>query len=140
MAKRDKQPAPIVRKTARGISAVSGYEAERIMADPMGTEYDLVKRSRRSNPQNGLYWQMLTRIVRATGKWPTPEHLHEELKWICGYRYRMVDWATGSVVELLDSTAFDRMNTDEFRVYFDLAQQKIAEHLGFDPLAFYEAA
>lgn len=140
MAKRDKMSPPIVTKTARGLSAVSAFDAERIMGDPAGTEYDLVKRSKRSNPQNGLYWQTLTQVVRATGKWPTAEHLHHELKLVCGYRMTVVDWETGEVSQAVDSTAFDAMSADEFRTYFDLAMAKLAEHVGFDPLAFYARA
>lgn len=137
MAKRDKISPPIVTKTARGLSAVSAFDAERLMSDPAGTEYDLVKRTKRSNPQNGLYWQTLTQVIRATGKWPTAEHLHHELKLVCGYRMTVVDWDTGEVSQAVDSTAFDQMKPDEFKAYFDLAMSKLAEHIGFDPLAFY---
>jgi hypothetical protein len=137
MTKRDKISPPIVAKTARGLSAVSGFDAERIMSDPAGTEYDLVKRTKRSNPQNSLYWQTLTQVVRATGKWPSAEHLHHELKLVCGYRMTIVDWDTGEVSQAVDSTAFDNMSADQFRTYFDLAMAKLAEHVGFDPLAFY---
>lgn len=140
MAKREKAPPPIVRKTQRGIAPVSGYEAERLMADPVGTEYDLVKRSRRSNPQNGLYWQILSQVVRATGKWPTKEHLHHELKIVCGFRMTVVDWETGEATQAVDSTAFDEMKPDEFNRYFELAMAKLADHLGFDPLSFSEYA
>lgn len=140
MAKQDKAPSPIVRKTARGLSPISAFDAERLMSDPLGTEYDLVKRSRRSNPQNSLYWSVLGSVVRATGKWPTANHLHNELKLICGYRMQIVDWKTGALSIAVDSTAFDAMSADEFRVYFDLAMQKLTEHLGFDPIAFGVAA
>lgn len=140
MAKREKAPAPIVRKTARGIAPVSGYEAERLMADPVGTEYDLVKRSRRSNPHNALYWSVLAQVVRATGKWPSSSHLHHELKLACGYRMTVVDWETGGTSQAVDSIAFDEMTQDEFNAYFETAMGKLADHLGFDPLAYSEYA
>ena len=138
MSRRDKAPPPIVRKTLRGLSAVSAFDAEQFVNDPVGTEYDLVKRTKRSNPQNSLYWSTLTRVVIATGKWPSAEHLHHELKLICGYRMTVVDWKTGEVSQAVDSTAFDQMSADEFRAYFDLAMQNLAEHVGFDPLGFYQ--
>lgn len=140
MAKHEKPPAPIVRKTARGLSPVSGWDAELIMSDVPGTEYDLVKRSKRSNPQNSLYWVTLANVCRATGKWPTPAHLHHELKLVCGFKMTVVDWETGEVSQAVDSTAFDAMTADEFRVYFDMAMEKLAEHVGFDPLAYGVAA
>lgn len=140
MAKRDKRPAPIVRKEARGLSPVGSFFAEMIMEDPVGTEYDLVKRTKRSNPQNALYWSVLAHVVKATGKWPTPEHLHHELKLICGFAIPVVNWETGQPGVAVDSTAFDKMTHDEFRVYFDTAMEKLAEHLRFDPLAYLPRA
>ena len=140
MAHRDKPPAPIVRKSPRGLSPVTGWDAELILADAPGTEYDLVKRSKRSNPQNSLYWVTLGNVCRATGKWPTAAHLHHELKLVCGFKMTVVDWETGEVSQAVDSTAFDAMSADEFRVYFDAAMEKLAEHIGFDPLAYGVAA
>ena len=140
MTRKEKAPPPIVRKGPKGLHGVTSWDAEQIMADAPGTEYDLVKRTRRSLPQHRLYWQVLSQVVRATGKWPTAEHLHHELKLVCGYRMTIVDWATGEVSTAVDSTAFDAMNQDEFKTYFDTAMQKLAEHIGQDPLAFYEGA
>ena len=140
MTKRDKAPSPIVRKTERGISPVAASDAEQIMNDPFGTEYDLVKRTRRSLPQLRLYWSVLRNVVNATGKWPTAAHLHENLKIICGYTRPVVNWETGEVHQIIDSIAFDAMTADEFRTYFDLAMEKLSEHLGYDVLAFMEAA
>lgn len=139
-ARRDKPPAPIVRKTARGLQPVAAFFAEQILSDKAGTEYDLVKRSKRSNPQNALYWITLANVVRATGRWATAAHLHDDLKLMCGFRRTTVDWDTGAVRIVVDSTAFDAMNADEFRVYFDTAMAKLAEHVGFDPLAYSVAA
>lgn len=139
MAKRDKPPAPIVRKEARGLSPVSGFFAEMIISDPVGTEYDLVKRSKRSNPQNGLYWSILGNVVSATGKWPNAEKLHDALKRACGFVTVNYDM-NGNEFITTDSTAFDKMNADEFRVYFDLAMERMADSLGFDPMAYLPRA
>ena len=65
MGKREKPPAPMVEKSAHGFMPVTAYDAELLIADPVGTEYDLVKRTRRSWPQLKLYWSMLNRIVKA---------------------------------------------------------------------------
>lgn len=140
MSKREKPPAPIVRKTPRGIQAVDALGVETILSDPLGTEYDLVKRSRRSLPQLRLYWSILNNVVRATGKWPTSAHLHDQLKLICGFTRPVINWETGEVTQVVDSIAFDAMSHDDFRVYFDTAMEKLSEHLGFNPLEFLEAA
>lgn len=138
MTKREKAPSPMVVKTARGLSPVAAFDAEQLWADPAGTEYDLVKRTKRSWPQLKLYWAMLNRVVKATGKWPSAEHLHEAIKLTLGYCREGVNLRTGDVTLVADSAALDRMDHDQFRQFFDAAQGLIAEQLGFDPLAFIE--
>ncbi len=138
-SKRDKPPSIIVQKTVNGLRAVSGFDAERLDVEPIGAEYDLVRRSRRSNPQQSTYWAGLHLAVEATGNWPTASHLHEDLKLMCGFRRQAVDWETGEVFTTLDSTAFDAMTQEEFSVYFNAAQAKFAEHYAFDPWAEYLA-
>ena len=134
MARRDRRPAPIVRKDARGLSPVDAFFAESIDADPIGTEYDLVKRTKRSNPQNSLYWVTLNHVVQATEIWPTPEHLHDALKRACGFIVVNYD-LHGKEFITTDSTAFDAMSPDEFKFYFDRAMEKLASTVGFDPIA-----
>ncbi len=140
MAKRDKPSAPIVRKTARGLSPAASIDAEQVWADPVGTEYDLVKRTKRSWPQLKLYWSMLNRIVKATGDWPSSVHLSDEIKLTLGYRRVLANLRTGEVHECPDSIALDNMSHDEFMAYFEAAQALLAEKIGFDPLAFLEEA
>ncbi len=139
MSKRDKRPHPIVRKEARGLSPVAAFFAEQIIADPIGTEYDLVKRTKRSNPQNALYWLVLGHVVSATGKWPTAEKLHDALKRACGFVTINHDM-NGNEFITTDSTAFDKMNADEFRGYFDHAMMMLSDSLGFDPMAYLPRA
>lgn len=133
MTRKDKRPSPIVRKGPKGLYPVNAHYAEVIHGDAMGTEYDLVKRTRRSLPQLGLYWSVLTKCVRATDRWANAEKLHEALKMACGFvttNYTMA----GEPFYTVDSIAFDKMDADQFREYFDAAMRKLAEHLGFDPL------
>jgi hypothetical protein len=138
--KREKPPVPMVRKERHGYSPVSAYDAELLFSDAAGTEYDLVKRTKRSLPQLRLYWAMLGRVVKATGKWPTPEHLHSDLKIVLGYYIRTVNVFTGEERLEPDSAALDQMSADEFRGFFDRAVIELTNHLEFDPLAFMEAA
>jgi len=138
VSKREKPPAPMVEKAARGLIPVAAYDAELLWADPVGTEYDLVKRTRRSWPQLKLYWSMLNRVVKGAGKWPSAEHLHEAIKLTLGYVREVVNLRTGEVSLVADSAALDAMSPDEFRVFFDSATELLAARLGFDPLAFTE--
>lgn len=140
MAKRDKSPAPIIRRTMKGFALVGPWDAEQVENDAIGTEYDLVKRSRRSLPQLRLYWQALAAAVRATEQWPSAEHLHEDLKFTLGYTRKAVNLATGEVVLSVDSVGFDAMDADAFKAFFDKAMALLAEHTGVDPLEFYGRA
>ncbi len=139
-SKRDKPPVPMVIKTQRGLSPVAAYDQELILDAPMGAQFDLVRRSRRSWPQLKLYWATLSQVVKSTGRWPTAEHLSDELKLACGFARTCVDWETGELRRIPDSVALHAMSEDEFQVYFDLAMTKLAEHIGYDPLAFAVAA
>lgn len=138
MGKREKPPVPMVEKTARGFSPITAYDAELLIADAAGTEYDIIKRTKRSLPQHRLYWLMLNRIVKATGQWPDAEKLHRDIKLTNGYVEKAVNLRTGEVSVTPDSTALDAMKQDEFQIFFDLAVKLLAEKLMFDPLAFLE--
>ena len=140
MSKRDKQPPAIVSKTKQGIRPVSAFDLDCIMSDPIGTEYDLVKRSGRSLKHLRTYWKMLSTVVSATGAWPTKEHLSDEIKLTLGYRRQLADLRTGEVTTSVDSIAFDKMTHDEFVAYFNSAHKLLIEKLDFDPLAFLEEA
>ncbi|WMT88236.1 hypothetical protein NO932_06405 [Pelagibacterium sp. 26DY04] len=137
---KEKRPSILVRKTARGLSPVTAYDAELLYAAGMGEEFELSPMTKRSNRQLRTYWLALKRVCDTTGRWPTPEHLHDELKLVCGFKRNVVDMQTGEVAVVVDSIAFNAMTQDEFRVYMDLAMEKLSDAIGFDPLAFLEAA
>jgi hypothetical protein len=140
MSNRDKAPNPIVAKTARGLSPIAAYDAELLMEAPIGREFDLVPRTKRSTRQNRTYWLMLKRVCAATGKWPNARILHHALKRACGYRFEYVDVETGEVREDVDSTAFEAMSHDEFVEYMQVAAGFLSAAVGFDVLAFLEDA
>ena len=135
MAKRkDKPPAPIVRKDARGLSPAAAYDAEALDGFALGTEFDLVARTKRSIPQNGTYWKALQFAIDATGRWPHREALHTALKVKLGYVEPIFD-LNGKVVGMKpDSTAFEAMNHKEFRDFMDRALSDLSDAVGFDVL------
>jgi hypothetical protein len=137
-SKRRDKVGIILRKEADGrLSPVAPIDAEQIDALKVGVELNATLRSKRSNPQLRLYWSILAEVVRATDKWPTPEHLSEALKQACGFltkNYRL----DGTPFIMTDSIAFDAMTQPMFQGYFDSAMAKLADAVGFDPLAAYE--
>ena len=140
MARRDKQPAPIVCLSGGALRPVSSYDAQELAAYPVGTEFDLVARTKRSQPQLRMYWAILAQAVAATGRWPTREKLHNALKFDLG-RVEPVYNTKGHIVSMTpDSIALDSMPPIEFQAYFNEAMALLSEVLGYDPLENLGAA
>ncbi len=137
---KEKRPPILVTKSPRGLSPATAYDAEMLYLAAMGTEFEIKPTTRRSHRHLRTYWLALKRVVDATGMWPTPEHLHDDLKMVCGFRRQVVNMETGEIGVVVDSIAFDKMNQDEFKAYMDLAMEKLAANIGWDPLAFLEVA
>jgi len=134
VTKRDKPPPPIAALSKGRLSPVSAYDAEAIGRYPDGTQFDMVARTKRSHPQLRLYWVVLGNAVKATGRWPTAEKLHEGLKMDLG-RTEAVYNLRGKIVGLKpDSIALDKMTQLEFQAYFDEAMALMSDVLGYDPL------
>lgn len=133
MARMDAPPKPIVRLIQGRLQPVGAYDAEVLDSALPGSEFELAAISKRYPPRNAAYWAGLGAAVKATDAWPTSKHLHDDLKRLCGY----VDWylnpLTGREEMRVQSAAFDKMNEAEFRAYFQLAQMRFAEKMGFDP-------
>ena len=137
---KDKAPPPIVKRTAKGLFAIDAQDAQDIAADPLGTEYDLVKRSTRRWRHLRTYWKALALVVHNDDRWPSPEHLHHNLKLACGYKWQAINMETGEFADVVDSIAFDKMTQPQFKKYMDIAMEKLASVIGYDPLAFLEDA
>ena len=132
---RDKRPAPIVRLAGGKLSPVSAFDAEQIAAHANGTEFDMIARTKRSNPQNGLYWATLHNVCEATGRWERPEALHMALKVQLGYVEPLMG-LDGKIKGMVpDSTSFSAMSHADFKVFFDRAMAALAEAIGVDPMS-----
>jgi hypothetical protein len=130
-------PVVMVEKKGGSLSPLSPIDAEILDSFEQGAMFRLEYASRRSNPQNSLYWVMLQRIVDATGRWPSSEALHKQLLIECGH-YTPVLSLDGKRARLeADSASFKAMRPKEFKAYMDMAIDKLAEHTGIDPLEFY---
>jgi hypothetical protein len=142
MSTKDKAPPPMAVKTEKGLRPARAWDAEALSADALNTEYELVKVTRRKPKQHRTYWRALNLVVKggASNRWPTAEHLHDELKLAAGFYRKAANLATGEIMLIPDSTAFDKMGQDEWQVYMDRAMELIAQECGIDPLAWLEAA
>lgn len=113
---------------------ITGYDAELLEDYAQGSVFNLTSTGKRSNPHHNMYWGILRSVCRATGKWPTEKHLHEELKFACGYWTMRYSSLSGAFLRLPDSISFDDMTQQEFSTYFEMAMEKLAEALGYDPV------
>lgn len=138
MAKRGKEKAGMIfEKTPHGVRPISAFDAEELDRFPLGTEFDLAPRTKRSLPQHRTYWKALSDVVKATDAWPTPEHLHDALKHDLGY-VEVRKTLGGQPYISTESTAFAAMTADEFKAYMEKAIARLAEVTGIDPLEFLE--
>jgi len=137
---RDKAPPPMATKTEKGLRPLRAWDAEALSDDPLGTEYELSKVTRRKPKQHRTYWRALGLVCKSTNRWASAEHLHDEIKLACGFYRKAANLETGEIMLIPDSTAFDKMDQAEWQVFMDRAMELIAREVGIDPLAWLEAA
>ncbi len=125
-----KQPYIFTREGTRLIPA-EPWTAERLDGFPEGVYIKAATLTRpRSLPFQGFYWVHLSNIIKATECAATPDHLHKALLKLSGYTAPVYN-SQGKIIELVeDSTAFDKMDQDEFYAYVEKAKFALANHLG----------
>lgn len=133
--KTDREKIPLIlRRTERGLEPRSQLARDALAQYALHSDVEITVRKRRSLPQLRLYWAMLQNVVEATGAWPTAEHLHDALKMDLGYT-TPVKGMDGKLLMIPDSAAMSKMDSAQFRAFFDAAAARLAEICGFDPLA-----
>jgi len=132
--KTDREKMPLVlRRTERGLEARTRLAADILEKFALHSDVEVSIKKRRSLPQLKLYWAMLQNVCDATGAWPDAEHLHDALKLDLGYvtPIRTVD---GKLAMIPDSAAMSKMDSAQFKQFFDAVAKRLAEVCGFDPL------
>lgn len=129
----DKPPPILLQVCPDGIRPYDRLSSD-YMADLVaGQVLTCTPRKGRTAPRNAAYWVGIGIAVKATEAWPSPDHLHNDLKRLCGYVDTYHNPLTGRDEIRVQSTAFNKMNESEFAAYFRLAQMKFISALGFDP-------
>lgn len=138
--KPDRETQPLVlRRTERGLEARSRSAADMLGKYALHSDVEVSIKKRRSLPQLKLYWAMLNNVVDATGAWPDAEHLHDALKLDLGY-VTLIRTVDGKLAMIPDSAAMSKMDSAQFKKFFDAVAQRLAEVCGFDPLATTQEA
>lgn len=102
--------------------------AELLRRMPIGEDVVCRVLRGRSALQNRLYWQVLERVVEATGKWRTADELHAALKVAIGH-VETVQLFDGRKVLVPDSIRFEHMSQDEAQVFYDAAFHVICDEV-----------
>lgn len=126
-------PPLLLQKTPQGLMPYGAHSGQMLADYVMGQVITCQPRKNRTVPRNAAYWAGLQNAVKATDAWPTPDHLHNDMKRLCGYVDVCHNPLTGRDEVRVQSTAFNRMSESEFAAFFRLAQLKFAERMGFDP-------
>ena len=128
------KPHITVKLNDRGqFEPVSLYDAEQLAECSRGQTFTVIPMQERSIGHQKLYWSILGKVVKSTGRWATPDHLHRDLKMACGY-YQTVASEMGGIYYSPDSTAMKKMSQKDFNKFFESAMQKLSETIGYDPL------
>lgn len=136
----DREKIPLMlRRTERGLEPRSRLARDLLDKYAVHSDVEVSIRKRRSLPQLRMYWAMLNNVVEATGAWPDAEHLHDALKLDLGY-VTPIKTMDGKLVMIPDSAAMSKMDSAQFKGFFDAAAARLAEVCGFDPLASEDAA
>lgn len=131
----DKPPPLLLQKCPDGLKPYGAHSLDMLDELATGQVMEAKPRKGRTNPRNSAYWVGLQTATKATEAWPTPSHLHNDLKRLCGYVDVYHNPLTGKDEVRPQSTAFDKMSESEFAAYFRLAQLKFASVMQFDPWA-----
>jgi hypothetical protein len=124
--------APIGAPYAVALLPADDATAEAFAKLPLAETIPIKLMRARSLPQNRLYWAILQHVAEAT-EWESAETLHEVLKVRLGL-FSTGKTPAGKLVCIPKSTAFDAMDADEFRAYFDRAVAVICREIlgGYD--------
>lgn len=138
MPKRTRESAGLIlERGPRGVGPASAFDAEQLDRFPIGTQFRATSLTKRSLPHHRLYWGVLSRVVAATERWPTPEHLHQLLMEDLGY-VTVIHDLKGRPKVVRDSEAFDAMKQHEFNDYYLKSIARLAEVIGCDPHSLLE--
>ena len=136
----DKPPSILIQKCPDGLKPYGIHSAPMLDDLIVGQVLTCTPRKGRTVPRNAAYWAGLNAAVKASDAWPTAQHLHDDLKRLCGYVDFYHNPLTGRDEIRPQSTAFAKMGESEFALFFRLAQTRFIGRMGFDPWLREDAA
>lgn len=126
-----------MRRVRNKLECFDPWSAEQLESLKEGVDLNVTVTLKRSLSQLNLYWAGLGYAVEHFDdglalRYPTAKKLHRTMLIELGYSdviYRI----DGSIIVTEDSIAFDKMEQDDFNVYFERARAKAVAWLLYDP-------
>lgn len=123
-----------VKRIGNRFVPISRFDEKLILDQPEGVAIEVTVSRKRSLPQLRKYWAILNEVVEASPcNYPTAEKLHCAIKLALGYTTDVV-MLDGTIVQIPDSVAFDKMSAADFRLFFDNAVTLLNRLTGSDVL------
>lgn len=113
-------------RTQRGLEPATAYDADLVEAFPLRQQIRAIVHRARSVPQHRLFFAMIGHVARACGR--SPQDMLDIIKLETGH-YRTIE-RKGERYRIPESIAFNAMDGDAFRAFFDQALAVIVEETG----------
>lgn len=132
---RNKEKPTILFVKRRGVPVpATENDAEEFDRLAEGSTVKLEPGTERGHDQLAFYWLVLSAVVKATGRWPNKEKLHDAVKWDLGY-VTVSHNLRGMPRLVLDSIGLSDMSDADRSVFMEQAFARIAEVIGTDPVS-----
>jgi hypothetical protein len=103
----------LMQRVGSALRPCAALDEDALRAFPAGKPLRVKLTSPRNVRRHRLYWAMLKLIAENLDPSPTVETLHEAIKFRLGYT-RTIRFASGEMVEIAASIAFDKMDEPTF--------------------------
>ena len=130
-----------MQRRGQRLECMSPVWADLLEQFPQGVDLNVAITRARSLRQNGTYWGTLAWLIsdgpeRFAATWLTKDELSDALQLEVGF-VRQIRLANGLAYAVPKSKNFEECGQDTFNAYFDVAQRKLIEWCGYDPVAAY---
>lgn len=118
-----------ITKTLNGWAPADDYSREYHRKAKMGVEYNAEIVKPRTPKNLARWWVLCNLIWENSGKFKSPEQVHQYLKILAGHSTVIVSESTGEIYHVADSIDFATLHEDEFLEVFKRTVAAVCEHI-----------
>ena len=115
----------MMQRVGSALRPCASLDEDAVRAFPAGKQVRVRITTPRNVGRHRLYWDMLKLIAENLDPSPTKEILHEAVKFRLGYTTPL-KFASGEIVEIPGSIAFDKMDEPAFGEFFSRFKDLLA--------------